>query len=124
MTETSAQFSRSTRKNRRGEGRRGEERRGETRREEKRIQQHTAALTWDAYMFISAGVELIMPAVFLLNNLVSPHVLSQSKCTYLPIDTLPRPLRSRVIPLLINTRSLALSADLVLNPAKDSCEKM
>ena len=51
---------------------------------------------------------LCMHAVFLLNHLV----LSQSKCTYVPFDTLPRCLRERDIVLLINTSSLYLAAGL------------
>lgn len=30
-------------------------------------------LTWVAYMHISAGVGSVVPSLFLLNHLVSPH---------------------------------------------------
>lgn len=42
-----------------------------------------------------------MRAVSALDHVVSPRVLPQIGCIYLPLDTLPRPLGSRVITLLI-----------------------
>ena len=67
---------------------------------------------WDAYVQLSAGVEFIVHVVFLLNHLESRHVLSQSKCRYVPFDTLPRLIRERDVTLLIDTTPLHLAVDL------------
>lgn len=59
-----------------------------------------------------------MHVVFLLNHLESRHVLSQSKCTYVPFDTLPRLVRERDVTLLIDTSSLYLAVDLPPTPKR------
>ena len=58
-------------------------------------------LTGNAYIQVSAGAGCIVLLVFVLSHIACPHILSQSKCTYLLPEILLRFLWSRAITLLI-----------------------